>query len=47
MIAFGAVWKDAARVREALHELLEMFTDGFGAERTLVAIPLVLELALP
>lgn len=47
MIAFGAVWKDGERAEEALLELLEMFTNGFGAHRQMIAHPLVLQIIRP
>lgn len=44
MIGFVATWKDMDKLAEALLELLELFTLGFGEYRHTIAIPLVLEM---
>jgi len=43
MLAVRATWRDLTKLDEALFELLEMFTNGFGQHRKVIGIPLALE----
>lgn len=46
MMAIRVTWRDLDKLDEALFELLEMFTNGFGQHRKVIGIPLALELTI-